>query len=137
MDKALIGLIGVVVGVFLTLIKDWWFEYRNRRKNIEFLCIHIVCMLDRYVGGCVDVVNDDGLYLGQHGADGCKHTQATLPKFEPQSIDVEWKSLPANIMYEILNFPNEIEDANFRIEAEYEYAAGPPDFDEFFEEAFV
>jgi hypothetical protein len=133
-DKAYIGLLGVFVGAFLTLIKDWSFERRSRRKNAEFLSIHSVCMLDHFVSACVVVVQDDGLDCGQYDSDNCRSPQVTLPNFKPQSVEVEWKSLPAPLMYEILSFPNEIEESNAQIDAVYEYKAGPPDYEEFFDE---
>ena len=90
-------------------------------------------MLDRYVSECVAVVHDDGLSYGRDSA-GRRSPQCTLPKFEPQSIDVEWKSLPASLMYKILSFPNEAKESNAKIDAVDEFVATPPDFDEFFDE---
>ena len=37
-------------------------------------------------------------------------------------------------MYEILSFPNQIDAANHRIDGAFEYDAGPPDYEEGFEE---
>ena len=133
MEPAYIGLLGVFVGALLTLTKDWLFEWRKQLKNAEFLSIHIVCMLDSYVSECVAVVHDDGLNLGRDSA-GYMSPQVALPKFEPQSVDVEWKSLPASLMYKILSFPNEAKESNAKIDAVYDFVATPPDYDEFFEE---
>ncbi|HBH47634.1 MAG TPA: hypothetical protein DDX98_03290 [Bacteroidales bacterium] len=134
MGTAIIGLLGVVIGSFLSMGKDWWFEYRRRCKNIEYLSIHVVCMLDRFVNDCVTVVQDDGLVNGQYDSDGCRSPHASLPKFNPQSIDVEWKSLPASLMYDILSFPNEIEESDAIISSVIEYESNPPDFAEIFDE---
>lgn len=134
MDKAAYGLIGVALGFSLTIIKEWWFEKRKNQKTIEFLSIQVICMLDRFINGCVEVVQDDGLFQGQYHPDGCCHPVVTQPKVEPEILNVEWKVLPAILMYEILNFPNEIEVANNRISAEFEFSASPPDYDEGFEE---
>jgi hypothetical protein len=134
MDKAAFGLVGVALGFSLTIIKEWWFEKRKNQKTIEFLSIQVVCMLDRFINGCVDVVQDDGLFQGQYHSDGCCHPVVTQPTIEPEKLDVEWKVLPAVLMYEILNFPNEVESANNRIDAEFEFSAFPPDYDEGFEE---
>ena len=56
------------------------------------------------------------------------------PKFEPLAFGVEWKSLPANLMYEILDLPYKAEVANQCVSAAFEYAATPPNFEEGFEE---
>lgn len=134
MDKAAYGLIGVVLGVFLTIVKEWWFQSRRNKKDAEYLAIQMVCMLDRYVAGCAEVVGDDGLYHGQPDSEGNSSIQVSAPKFEPDSAKVEWKSLPARLMYEVLTFPNKIEVAENHISATFEYSAFPPDYSEGFEE---
>ena len=91
-------------------------------------------MLDRFISGCVNVVGDDGLWQGMPDKDGYSRIQEPTPEFLPQNLEVEWKSLPVNEMYEILNFPVEIENANSIIDSTFEHAASPPDFSEGFEE---
>lgn len=134
MEKAFFGLIGVVLGVFLTVAKEWWFQSRKNQKEIEYLSIQIVCMLERFIEGCVEVISDDGTYQGQYDSDGSRFPSVSRPKFEPGLVQVEWKSLPAHLMYEILNFPSLIEAADNKIKNVFEYAAFPPDYDEGFEE---
>lgn len=56
------------------------------------------------------------------------------PQFDPHAFSVEWKSLPASLMYEILDFPYQTELASKNVSAAFEYAATPPDFSEGFEE---
>lgn len=134
MNEAVIGLIGVIVGAIITGTKELWMAWRSCQKDGKYLAIRVVSIFDRYVEGCTEVVSDDGLYQGQRDADGCRHLQASLPEFEIQSLDVDWKAIPANLMYEILSFPNLINTANHRIDGAFEYAAGPPDYEEGFEE---
>lgn len=134
MDKAIYGLVGVALGVFLTVVKEWWFQHRKNVKDAEYLSIQMISMLDRYVAGCVEVVCDDGLYMGQPDEQGYSRIQVEPPNFEPEVAKVEWKSLPTALMYEVLTFPNKIEVANNRISAAFEYAASPPDYGEGFEE---
>jgi len=86
-------------------------------------------MLERYIAACAEVVADDG----QYNSEGRSCIQVSVPSFEPESLKVEWKALPANLMYEILNFPNYIETANCRIDSAFENAS-PPDYEEGFEE---
>jgi hypothetical protein len=60
-------------------------------------------------------------------ADGYHQIQVTPPTFDVQTLEVvDWKSLPSQLMYEILSFPNFIEAASHRIDAAFEYAASPP-----------
>ena len=132
MESAIFGLIGVVLGSVLTGIKEWWFKRLTRKKESEYLAIRIVCMLERYVNGCEMVIGDDGLNYGQRDRNGCRVIQVSTPKFEPESVEVEWKSLPADLMYEVLNFSIEIEVANIIVNTAFEYVASPPDYEEGF-----
>jgi hypothetical protein len=134
MDKATYVLLGVVLGVLLNAVKEWWFQRGKSRKDLEYPAIRISCMLDTFVNGCSDVVADDGLCEGQRGPDGCRSIQTKEPKFNPLTIEVEWKSLPATLLYDVLNIPNLVEAANHRITGAFEYSASPPDYEEGFEE---
>jgi len=134
MDKAVYGFIGVAFGFFLTTIKDWWIERSKNQKKREYLCINVTCMLDRFISRCSDVVDDDGLCQGQPDKDDYSRIQISTPNFKPESLEVEWKSLPANMMYEILNFPLHIETANSVIDSTFDQVATPPNFSEGFEE---
>ena len=131
---AAFGLVGVLVGGFLTIVKESWFNKKQKQKEAEYLSIQIVSMLDRFIGGCVEVVYDDGLCDGQSDERGYSSIQVTPPEFKPETVDVEWKSLPANLMYEVLSLPGDIEDSRGKISNAFEYLANPPDFYEGFEE---
>jgi hypothetical protein len=137
-EIAYIGLLGVGVGAVLTagltFFKDWWTAKRSIARDNTYLAIVVSSMLDMFVAGCAEVAGDDGLYHGQTNQDGYREVHTTSPTFEPLTVDVEWKSLPSRLMNDVLSFPLLIESAKSKIEAEYEYAASPPDFDEFFSE---
>lgn len=134
MEAAIFGLVGVLLGAFLTVAKEWWFQRRRDRKDAEYLAIQVSCSLERYVGGCAGVVGDDGLSEGQPDRDGFSRARVSVPKFEPELLNVEWKCLPSNLMYEVLDFPNKAEAARQSVAAVLEYSATPPDFAEWFEE---
>jgi hypothetical protein len=85
------------------------------------------------VSGCLEVAYDNGLCHGQRDKQGCLSPQVRTPNFEPLKVDVNRKSLPTNLMYQILRLPSQIEDANAYINAAWEYASSPPDFEELFE----
>lgn len=134
MESAIFGLVGVVLGAVLTVAKEWWFQRNRNRKDAEYLSIQVSCALEQYAAHCAKVVADDGLCYGQPNEDGYNRIQVSPPTFEPESLKVEWKSLPANLMYEILDFPYKAEVAEQRVDSAFEFAAIPPDFDEGFEE---
>ena len=129
MESAIFGLIGVVVGSLLSTANDWWFENRSRQKNLEYLSIRIVSIFDHFINSCLDVCRDDGLLNN----DGYRVPQVDTPKLDLSTLDVEWKSVPTNYLYEILNFPSLIDDANSYIISIVDHVAGPPDYKEAFE----
>ncbi len=137
-DKFVYGLLGVALGAVLTtifsVVKELYAEHRSKKKEAEYLAIRIVCLLESFMEGCVSVINDDGLCHGQTDPDGFSSIQVSAPQLDIQISDVNWKSLPPELMYEILYFPNMIKDAERFIDSTYEYAATPPDYSEFFEE---
>lgn len=130
MDKALYGLLGVILGSALTLARELWNDHRSSKKRAEYLAILISCALDRYVDQCVNVANDGGV----EDQEGYTITQQPNAEIDIQSFDVDWQSLPAKLMYEILSFPNLIEEAKHSIDAVTEYFATPPDYFEAIEE---
>ena len=64
MTSAFFALLSVVVGGLMTIAKDWWFEHKKNKKNLEYLSIQIITELDKFINECYDVVMDDGLFQG-------------------------------------------------------------------------
>ena len=134
MESAIFGLVGVVLGALLAVAREWWFQNLKNKKDAEYLSILVSCDLERYAARCAEVVGDDGLCEGRPDENGCRSIQVETPKFEPHVFSVEWKSLPAHLMYEILDLPYMAELANKSVLAAFEYEAVPPNFLEGFEE---
>ncbi|WP_019528560.1 hypothetical protein [Dasania marina] len=133
MENALFGLGGIILGAFIAIAKDWWFTRRSEKKDLEYLAIQVSCMLENFALVCEEVAFDDGLHQGLRTADGCKSIQVAAPEFDPERLDVVWQSLPSDIMYKILNLPNEIRVVNRQISDVTEHVSGPPDYEEVFE----
>lgn len=133
MEAAVFGLIGVIVGALATLGREWLFQFLRNKKEREHLCVVVVCALDALVLQCANVVSDDGTHGGQPAADGNHYTQVATPEFETGALKVEWKSLPAKLMYQVLDIPGRICRANASIDAA-ELNASPPYFEEVFAE---
>lgn len=134
MESAIFGLVGVALGALLTVVREWWFQSRKNKKDAEYLSILVSCELERYAARCAEVVGDNGLCEGRPDENGYSSIQVETPKFESHAFSVEWKSLPALLMYEVLDFPYKAELAAQSVSAAFEYAATPPDFSEGFEE---
>ncbi|MGI8568578.1 MAG: hypothetical protein ACR2KT_05665 [Methylocella sp.] len=123
------GLLGVIVGSGI----PWLKETLSERKHARYLAIRVVCILDKFVEGCVDVVNDDGLREGQRDADGFLDPQVNLPDSPSFPTDVDWRSIKHDVMYRVLSLPRDVEIAKRSISHSSEFS-DPPDFKEFFED---
>lgn len=131
---AAFGLIGVVVGSLLALAKDWWSQRLKERKEAAYLAALVSCELDRFVGKCAAVAADDGLCYGAYNNEGVRERQVVPPTFSPLTMAVEWKSLPPELMDEILDLPRRTEATGEFVCEVFDYAADPPDYAEAFEE---
>lgn len=134
MITAIFGLIGVVIGALLTAVTDWWFQKLEKKEDRVYLVIHISCLLERLISECVEVAYDNGLCERQRDQRGCKFVQVAPPNFDPlQFKDLNWKSLPTNLMYQVLRLPSQLQDADAYVADTFKYVASPPDYDELFE----
>ncbi|SOZ05310.1 conserved hypothetical protein [Cupriavidus taiwanensis] len=126
------GLGGVWLGARLTTRREELREAAKLERDARYLAILVVAHLDRLIDGCVAVVGDDGTSYGQPaGKDGTLMATVKTPSFDPLSLDVEWKALPADLMYGILSLPYNIEVLNHKISMTGEFDS-PPDYSDFF-----
>jgi hypothetical protein len=130
--SAVSGLSGVGIGSFLTYLKDKRAERIKDERDSSYLAILVVSHLERFVNGCWHVALDDGTSEGQPaGRDGLYY-MATVkaPEFKPLDIKVEWKVLPRDIMYDILQIPDKQDHIENRL-ANPGFEE-PPDYSEYF-----
>ncbi len=126
------GLAGVGAGAFLSYLKDRRVEKIKDARDSSYLAILVVSHLDRFASGCMHVALDDGTSEGRPaGEDGYHRATVKLPEFAPLDIKVEWKVLPRDLMYDILQIPDWQERVNNRIAGVWEFDE-PPDFGEYF-----
>ncbi len=133
MSEALFGLVGVLLGSAISWFQSHWSRKTEAERSARYLAIRIVCILDKYMEDCTDVVKDDGLNCGQRDAEGCLEPQVKIPPIPIYPNDVDWKSIDHDLMYRLLSFPAEIEDGN-RMIAAAEEIAYPPDYAEWFDQ---
>lgn len=131
MTEAIFGLVGVLIGSGISWLQIYWTSRRTDFKNARYLAIRIVCILDKYLKDCVEVVKDDGLSYGQRTSEGYLAPQVTAPGPPIFPEDVDWKSIDYNLMYRLLSLPAEVEAADRMIKYSLEIAS-PPDFEDWF-----
>jgi len=132
--SAAAGITGVLLGSAISALKEW-VAHRSRRKvETAYLAAIVVSHLDRFANGCLDVALDDGTAYGQPaGKQGEHEPTVTAPDFQPLDIDVEWKVLPQDLMYEILRVPDRRAQIQNHIAGIAEFVATPPDHIEYFQ----
>ena len=138
MIEAIFGLVGVVVGSFLTIVKDSVAARQQRKQEGSYSAIRLICILHEYADHCVDVVQDDGTSHGMPAGrteNGEEYYVAQVRRPEPPQYpdDIAWRSLPEALMHQVLGLPNKARTTDRYIDGQAEYAATPPDYSEFFE----
>lgn len=133
MTEAIFGLVGVLIGSGISWLQAYWVSRRDETKSAKYLAIRVVCILDKYVEDCVDVVKDDGHSEGQRDSEGCLRPQVKSPGAPIFPADIDWKSIDQDLMYKLLSLPSEVEAADRMIRFISEIAV-PPDYDEWFDE---
>lgn len=130
--SAAAGLGGVWLGGTLTGRREEKRENQRVAKESDYLAILVVAHLDRLANSCLHVALDDGTSEGRPaGEHGYYEPTVATPKFSPLSFEVDWKVLPQDLMYEILNLPYRIEQLESHVAGAWEFD-DPPDFAEFF-----
>jgi hypothetical protein len=137
MSEAIIGFIGVLIGVVATLGKDFVSYWIGRRNAGRYAAVRIVCVLDQYVEKCVEVVGDDGTVEGcpaGRTVSGEEYYQPQVDSPKPPVFpnDIDWTSINPDLMYQVLALPNLALGTERFIMAAAEHAF-PPDYAEVFQ----
>lgn len=129
-----IGIAGVIIGSLITVGQAAVGAWIKRRKESAYLAILVVAHLDRLAAGCQYVALDDGTKYGRPaGSDGQEYqATASAPEFRPLELNVDWKVLPRDLMYAILELPSKIERIQNRLAGIAEYDDNYPDHTEWF-----
>lgn len=137
MIEAVIGLVGVVVGSVITISKDSWALWRERRRDGSYSAIRLVCLLEEYAYECVAVAGDDGTSEGRpagrmESGEEFYVAQVATPKLPSYPTDIAWRSLDERLMHRIMALPNKARSTDRDISSFAEYA-GSPDYSDVLE----
>jgi hypothetical protein len=129
----LVGGTGIAfINYWLGISKDRKLKQDELTRAGNYLAIRVVCILDAFVDGCVEVVHDDGL----PDAEGMMQPRSTAPKLDFPA-DLDWKTIRHDLMYRALALPNVISAADEAISWAANEISGPPEYEEFFEERTI
>lgn len=130
--SAAAGLGGVWFGGRLTAKREEAREREREKKETVYLAIFVATHLEGFADHCLRVAHDDGTEDGRPAASsGCHQVTVPSPMFDPFAFEVNWKALPAELMYDILGLPHRVEQLNQYLSNVDEYD-DPPEYTEFF-----
>ncbi|MGM9489779.1 hypothetical protein [Ideonella sp. YS5] len=106
--SAAAGIVGVLVGNTFVAVKEKRVRRQQEAKDLTYLAILVVSHLDRFANDCELVARDDGTEYGRPAGNDGEYFATTVkaPEFLPLDIKVEWKVLPSDLMYSILEIPD-------------------------------
>lgn len=125
MSDSYIGLIGAIVGAFITGGFTWFTDWlKNRTKNkkeLEVLALKLTYKLELYAAQCLECYQDDGRVEhedndGNWYGSSFKGYEVDFPEFTLGNLeDIEWKLLPLELMHEVFILPSMVSNARQRL----------------------
>ena len=125
------AVVPVFFSAFFGVCTAFGLEYLKRRRDraahATYLAVRVSCIFDQFIIDCDQYVSDAG-------NDGAYTPHIPRPILAAFPSDLDWKSIPTLLAYQILTFPNDIKAADDSIAFYSEVIAGPPDYSEAVEE---
>lgn len=128
------ALVGVIVGSTLTTLKDVYLDRIKLSRDQRYAALRLVAILEIYAESCLEVAADDGEMVDTGNGWDAREPALGKPKLAQFPDNIEWKSLEVGLTYRTLRFPVRIAESERSINFVFDVIAGPPDYDEGFEE---
>lgn len=101
------GILGALLGTSIVWIKEVLIAGKKTKKDATYLAVIVGSHLERYANTCLAVAYDDGYDEGQPArGDGICGIVVDAPTIQPLDLEVEWRSIDAKLMYDILRIPD-------------------------------
>ncbi len=106
---AVIGFVGVLIGLGVNTGKEVVFARSKRKADEVYLSIMVGAYLSQYILKCFAIANDDGRSNDpwHDDSDDERSAQVKEPEFKPLEMQVEWKVLSAQLLFDIMDIPHE------------------------------
>lgn len=95
----------------------------KRQTDLRFISVEIIFMLEEFAQRCADVSQD----YGEPDRDGYHIAVFPSPDISFTGVKGDWKSLPPQLMYAVLELPVLRQDAVLRIGNETTHMSHPPE----------
>ena len=128
------ALVGVIVGSVLTTLKDVYLDRRKQSRDARYAALRLVAIFELYAEACLEVARDDGEMVPSGNGWDEREPVVDRPLLGALPQDIEWKALDVNLTYRVLRFPVRVAEGERSIQFMFSEVAGPPDYDEGFEE---
>lgn len=101
------GILGALLGTSIVWIKEVVIAGKKTKKDATYLAVIVGSHLERYANTCLAIAYDDGYDEGQPaGGNGICDIVVKAPAIQPLDLEVEWRSIDAKLMYDILRIPD-------------------------------
>lgn len=122
-------LTGAIIGASLVWLGDFIKSKYNQSKNVHYLAVRLIPVLEQFLDDCFDVSADNGVPIGASPSQVHKYSpQIQAPELNLPN-DVDWKSIDKCLTEEIMKLPVEIYSINKSLNIDSQFAE--PDYSEF------
>lgn len=137
------ALVGGASGIICAFGTAWVTAKANKAqteradaRQSAYLASQLGPALREFASACIAVTYDDGNEEGRpSGSNGTCQPTVQSPRFSPDIFTVEWKALPADLMTDVLTFPEHAAD-KLSILADPGYD-DPPDYGDYFSQRML
>ena len=126
------GLAGVILGSALTIFKDIWLNNKTQSLLRAYASIRLFCVLNHFIDNCVEVVRDEGSCETQDHGQEERYPNVGAPTKLELPLDIDWKSLEPDFLYQILSLPTQLANALNSISGISDIPDEPPDHEVYF-----
>ncbi|MDX6083939.1 hypothetical protein SIL81_08590 [Xanthomonas campestris pv. incanae] len=95
------GLIGVIIGGLFQAIVAWRRESKQKEEDLVYLAITVASELNAFASRCADVAAD----VGYPDSRGFQQSTVSAPALDMRALDVNWKSLPFDLLDRVFALP--------------------------------
>ena len=127
-SDAISGLVGVVIGAFISILGDEFRQWREKKRRGHYLAVRVSPLIEKFIEECADVVEDKGI----EDKNGVTNGNVADPAEIYLPEDVDWKSIKPSLMQDIVTLPDRVRKTRQHIAFVLNYVAVPPEWVEFF-----
>lgn len=132
LGRTLVPLVGVVLGVALTLGKDVIFHGRQRKVDSGYISILLTDQLFEFAEACTAVAFDNGTAEGRpagefKSGEQYYEPQTILPDLNLGTVSADWKALDRELMYATYELARDVRSAKRHVQIEHSEDTPPYD----------